>query len=381
MIILIENATSAKSGFWFAVLFGFSTACGPSSLEAPNEGETQLAESVENPGEEGDLGTDDSFFSVPDSVEDERAFSTASGEVTDSDAQTTRTIPAYKSPTDPSRLIPVFEVKFLAQPGERRLISARINAQQNDSTPDVLLMAAVSLSCNYSSAPTSSAGATENTLRGRTTVLTPRFIYTYRESTAHTVTCRLSATGRRPRPVSGTSSRNVWVVDTGSSLTASAPVGPMSRTLVSGARSRVLDRGESWTPIFESFHVDAGLSSFQLISDHKVTTCSSVGGSSDATGTDMCAGRVSRSGTDIRLTVKARQRTNSGDWCGEPQVIESIVTRVTPDIHHQMLFNSGTVKVNPACSTAFVVTGTLENDSGADIVIHAGSERTLVVTP
>jgi hypothetical protein len=310
----------------------------------------------------------------------------ASDEIVDSTAQTTRTIPAYLPTDSNERTIRTFEVTFTAQPNERRLISGLVNAYQKSSTPDELLMASVSVSCEPQSAPAYSVGSVQNTLRGKTTVLTPRFVYAYPNSTAGTVTCRLGASGARPRPVSsGQETDNVWQVENGSSLTASAPIGSKSQTFISTDTSRVLNADEYWRTFDQqAFEVDAGTTTFRILSDHKVTTCSSVGGSSDATAEELCRGRTSTQGTTMHHMLRVRQKKEDGSWCTDSTVIYDKPTPlITKDIHHYMIFSEGEpVNVESTCgSNKFTVTSTLINESGADVMVHAPSERTMIVVP
>lgn len=314
------------------------------------------------------------------SVDTQPAIAAPSTAVSDSTAESTRTIPAYKDPDDPTRRIRVFTVSFEAVAGEKRYITSRINAYPPTTTPDELLMASITVICYPTGEPRASVGATQNTLRGTATVLTPRFVYTV--PSTGTVNCHLYATGLRPRPVStGDVTDNVWIVDSGSSLSASVPMPDWTETVVIDAASRVLDIGTQWTPINTWVSVAAGTPEFELVSDHKVTTCSSVGGSSDSTtnGADLCEGRVTRTGTTVNLTVKARQRDGSGSWCGDAQLVSSYDAFVSVDVHHKMLFSKGVVTVNPTCAPTFQVTGTVRVVDGADLMVHAPSEYTLLV--
>jgi hypothetical protein len=333
----------------------------------------------EDTSDPSDPGTDDTIEIPPDDL-GIPVSETATMWITDTTAESTRTIPAYLDPQDPDRVINVFEIRYPAIEGEKRLVAAKILARQPSRTPDSLLMAAVTLACYPSGYPRSSIGATQNTLRGHTATLTPRLVYTAPRT--GTVVCRVAAVGRRPRPSSGATSHNVWLVDVGSSISASAPLTAWSRYLVSEARSRVLDAGEQWTPVIESVHVDPFAGAFTLISDHKVTTCTSVGGSRDGTtnGLDLCVGRVGSAASDGELTVKARQRTISGDWCGESQTAVSQSFRIDRDVHHGMLFSAGTVHVDPSCASTFVITSTLRLRSGTDLMVHGGSVSTSIVS-
>jgi hypothetical protein len=195
--------------------------------------------------------------------------------------------------------------------------------------------------------------------------------------------CRIEATGSRPRPVGyGEARRNIWQVRDGSFLSVSEPLPSWSTTLTSSARSRVLNAGERWTPVARTVAV-GDVRSFELVSDHKLTTCSAVGGSLDAStaGKDLCTNRVSRAGSTYRLVVTAAQRTRSGGLCGRVQTVQSLRANVPADVHHRMLFTKGLVTVSqaPGCVPKFKIAGTIVHLSGADLMVHAPSERTVVL--
>ena len=310
-----------------------------------------------------------------------RAAEPRVAEYSDSRADEGRTVPAYLDPEDADRIVRVFSVTFWARQGERRYITSRVLARQATSTPDTLLMASVSVSCSPSKEGVSNAGATQNVLRGDRVVLTPRFVYVVPRTGM--VGCVLVASGLRPRPsASGPSTANVWYVELGSYLEVSEPMGWWPRSLASRATSRVIARGQRWTPIASIVPVGADETSFELVSDHKVTTCSSVGGSRDSStdGRELCAGRVSTRGSWVRLVVSAVQLGRQGRACAKPQVFRSL-RKVTPEVHHAMVFSTSVVPVSRAasCGSRFAVRGSIEHAGGADVVIHAPSERTSVL--
>jgi hypothetical protein len=291
-----------------------------------------------------------------------------------------RTVPAYLTAVDPDRLVRLHTLRFWARAGEKRYITSEIVGWQPTTTPDQLLMAAVSVSCSPGSLVTS-AGATQNLLRGTAARFNPRFVFTPERTGM--AACRLDATGSRPRPKLFSPARqNVWRVRDGSFLSVSRPLPRWSRNLTSSARSRVLDPGERWAPVARTVRV-GDVRSFELVSDHKVTTCSATGGSRDSTtlGKDMCTNRVSRAGSTYRLVVTASQRTRSGGPCGERQVVVSRRVGVAPDVHHRMLFTKGLVSVSHAagCVPRFRIVGTIVHLRGADLMVHAPSERTAVL--
>ena len=298
----------------------------------------------------------------------------------DTSADQARTIPAYLGSSDPHRIVRVFSVEFWAQAGERRYITSQVVARQPASTPDTLLMASVSVTCSPDNGGVVNAGATENLLRGSASVFTPRFVYAAPRTGM--VACVLVASGLRPRPASwGSASRNVWVVDSGSFLSVSEPMGRWTQSVETQARSRVLTGHEHWTPIATVVRVGAS-DAFELTSDHKVTTCSAVGGSRDATTFDreLCSSRVSTQGTVVRLVVSAVQLDARGEPCAGAQVF-SRLRRVSAEVHHAMVFSKSVVQVSDAraCRREFAIRGSLVHVGGADVVVHGPSERTALL--
>jgi hypothetical protein len=296
-------------------------------------------------------------------------------------ADETRTIPAYIDADDPRRTVRVFSVRFYAHAGERRFVATQVVARQPSSTPDPLLMAAVSITCSPALGGVVNAGATQNLMRGSAATFTPRFVYVVPRTGM--VACVVTATGLRPRPsASGYRSANVWQVDSGSYLSVSDPIGSWPRSIETTARSRVLDHGEHWTPIRRRVSVGR-VSSFRVVSDHKLTTCSAVGGSRDTTtaGRELCDNRVSTIGSTLRLVVRAVQLTSRGRPCAEAQVVAQRLARVRAAVHHQMVFAGGEVSVSraPGCVPDFNLFGTLTQVWGADVVVHATSELTSVL--
>ena len=287
----------------------------------------------------------------------------------------------WLSPTDPERYVRVMSVRFWARQGERRYITSQVVARQPSGTSDPLLMAAVSVTCSPQAGGVANAGATQNLLRGSATTMTPRFVY--RAPRTGMAACVLTASGLRPRPSAvGYPSSNLWYVAPGSFLAVSAPVPRWGGTMSTDERSRVLDQGEAWAPVRRIVRVGP-VREFELVSDHKLTTCAAVGGSRDSStqGRELCAGRVDRTGTTVRLVVTAVQRRRTGGSCGAPQVVDDRLAWVRASVHHRMVFSKGVVRVSraPGCTREFLVTGTIRHVRGADVLVHAPSERTSVL--
>lgn len=280
----------------------------------------------------------------------------------------------------PERTVRIFAMRLRVRKGERRLITAKIYAAQPHSTSDPVLMAAVSVMCSPRPSGVRNAGSTQNLVRGHRSLMTPRFVY--RATASGTVTCTVRASGKRPRPNWRGHRSNAWKVSHGSYLSASQPLGLWSRTLVNSSRSKILStHRRSWTTISRRVWIGAG-TSFQVLADHKVTTCSSPGGSKDATtqGRDLCRHRVSRKGTRVRTRLIVVQLTRSGHACAAPQVSYGS-RKVTPAIHHAMVFNRVRMKVHhrKGCTSQFWVRSQVLHRSGAAMLVHAPSDRLTIL--
>ncbi|WP_405059212.1 hypothetical protein OG474_41705 [Kribbella sp. NBC_01505] len=290
----------------------------------------------------------------------------------------TRTVPAY----DEGRLVQVFEANFWASAGERRYISSNVLAKQGTGTSDPLLMAQTSIIC--AGTGSQQVGANMNVQRGQSITLNPRFVFISQNS--GNVSCKLYAAGRRPDPTGSPASSNTWFVDYGSYLAVSAPMPSWTRTFDTSSLTskRLDDPGDNWTPIDKTFTIASGVTQFDLISDHKVTVCSSSGGSEDSTTNGpLCTGDVVVPGGDsvVSLTVRVRQKTAGGAWCGGPQtLVDGKTYLVTREIHHRMLFSKGVVTVDPDCAPVFTVTANIKLESGVATVVHAPNETTLVTS-
>lgn len=293
---------------------------------------------------------------------------------------TARRVPAASASTDSDHARTLLALRFRADAGERRLVSAHVVGYQPRATPDRYLMAAMSLACWPSSSGVAGSGATQNLERGRKTALDMRFVYVAPRS--GTVSCVVRAFGSRPRPTYGGSVRNSWYAWYGSTLSAGARQPDWAATRDSGSVSRVVHRGGAVRTFPRRVQSIGGLGRARLFSDHKVTTCSSSGGSRDATtgGRELCAPYVNPIGSRVRLTVRAHQWGASGA-CRTRTVIDRVY-RVTPEVHHRMIDASGVLRPSRAvgCERRYTVSTVLRGVGGAPFVLHAGSERTTVVS-
>lgn len=279
----------------------------------------------------------------------------------------------------PRETVRILQVVFRAKAGERRLITAKVYARQPRTTGDPVLMAAVSMGCSPRARGVRSAGSTQNLVRGHRSLLTPRFVY--RVPRTGRVACTVYATGERPRPHRGGARRNAWRVSDGSYIAVSQPLRHWSRSIGTSARSRVVRPHRQWSPISTRVWIGAGRS-FQLLADHKVTTCSSPGGSKDSTtqGRNLCRFHVRSGGTRVRSRITVVQLDRRGHACAPRQVFLGS-RMVTPSVHHAMLFQRERVRVarRKGCTQRFWIRSTLLNSRGATMMVHAPSERLAVL--
>lgn len=303
----------------------------------------------------------------------------------------TRTIPAYKSKDGEYHAVRAFKISFRAYAGERRYISARVQAKQPSSTPDQLLMATANVVC-YRGKQAYSASATQNLLRGKSATWTPRMVFVVPgdvredEYERPTINCYLVLAGSRPRPASGPASKNVWLLGEDSFLAVSSQMPSWARTMDNrGIKSKRLDKGRSMTTYSKIVTLDEDVEEFNLISDHKVTVCSTNTGSRDETtgGKELCQGHVSKSvrSSQVAFYVVAQQlRESNGEPCASPQVVENWRrVSVARDVHHKMVYSKNLVKLNPDCGHQFEITTRVKVTEGADTVVHGPSEMLTIV--
>lgn len=300
----------------------------------------------------------------------------------DRTADRTRTVPAYLPTYRRDRVVPVFSVRFRASAGERRYVATKVVAEQGRTTPDQLLLASLSLTCTPTAAGVRTAGASRNVMRGHATGLVARFVYV--APTTGDVVCRVWASGLRPRPSSsGYQSANTWQVGRTSRLWVSAVVPWWNRSVSTSRRSRVLRAGEGLS-VRRVVGVGSEATTFEVAADHKVTTCSAVGGSRDSStaGRELCSGRVSRSGSGVRLVVRALQEARRGARCGVARTVVDRLSWVAADVHHSTVSGAGRVRVSHAsgCLPKFVITSRIGHRHGADLVVHAPSYRGTIVS-
>jgi|GEM_PF-3875951 len=294
----------------------------------------------------------------------------------DSAAQTTRTVRA-----DTGESLLVFTVSFASVVGQRRLVSGEVNAHQPTTTTDELLMAVVSVACTNGTA--GGYGGVENTLRGGTTQFRLQFVHV--AAATGSTTCNLVAKAGRPRPVGTDAASNVWYVESGSALRVSVPTTDWSESEKSEAVSLLRTAGQYWTPVVGKQSVARG-TAVAVIAQQKVTSCTTVGGSSDGTtgDVDLCAGHVDTTGSRVRLDVFARQRNvDDTGYCMPAVKIGTQSRLIDRNVHHGQFHVTGAFTTSTAvgCGTVVHYYGTTTIESGSDAVVHAPSAQVTIVNP
>ncbi|MBZ5735131.1 hypothetical protein K8Z61_11550 [Nocardioides sp. TRM66260-LWL] len=287
----------------------------------------------------------------------------------------TRTIPA----TGDS--ITVFKLSFTADSTKNYYVSTSITESQPSSTSDELLYSQVNLTC--AGQGTQVQGSTTNTFAGQSITVTPRMVYDPQSSGP--VTCSVTAKSGRPRPASPDTqpNSNYWTVDTGSKLSISQGMDSWTGEVGQTSPNRLLTSSSpNYTPSSDEVSLPNSLTSFDLISDHKLTVCTSdSGGAGGEDGAD-CSGYIDRNGSStVQLTVKVRQKYSNGEWCGSSQTVISRSIDISRNRHHVMSFNKVNIDPIVGCARRFVITTSFELASGSTAtIVHGSYENTLLTS-
>jgi hypothetical protein len=314
-------------------------------------------------------------------------------DVSDSTANSSRTIHAHE---DGNLTVEMFKISFTAAAGEKRRIRGQINVSMPGSAADDILLVIAGIQCASGTSHAGGAdaailGNAQNVLRGGNLTLLPRIVYTATASGIQT--CGLLVNTGRPRPaVPGADDpSNYFTVDGGSSIEATVALHPGS---AQGFRldppSRLLESGQAYDAASFLWTAPAGVTSFTMSGDVKVTTCTAVGGSLDGTtgGVNLCAGHVVPTGSQVSTVVQALQLKTSDPT--SPCAVTSspptgfTTTTVDKDVHHRMIYGGQNVAVSPAadCSRTFrikVYVKNLASPSLAAFVVHVPSSITAVM--
>lgn len=293
-------------------------------------------------------------------------------EVQDKSANRSRVYTAY---TDDQGSI--FEVQFTTTTtGEKRRIRARIEVIMASTATDDLLVARHGIRCSPVGDPNyEQLYGVRNVLRGQTMVQTPR--YTFTAGAPGDYRCWLWIGSGRPRPSGTGTTSNTFRIGWGSYIHATVPVHPESgQDFTPKDPSHLLHKGQASDENVLTWTAPAGTTMFSANGDSYLTTCTSKSGSTDpVTGKRLCEGYTNTYGTKVITKLIVTQVSADGSsYCAIyrfPSATgrESYITR---DIHHMVVFNSGSVTVNtsPQCSRTFRIKIYVKNKDGGALMVH-----------
>jgi hypothetical protein len=290
--------------------------------------------------------------------------------VQDTTAATTRSVQAYLGSDQVA--VPIFSISFTTTvSGEKRGISGKVIANQASNASDPLLLAAVNVSCaagsTYSTSdPHAKLSNAQNILRGTTITLAPRFIFT--AGIPGQYTCGLTANSGRPRPGSSIDPdlTDRYTIQPGSYLQATVPIHPSSAQgyLTTTPSPLLTNAGDAYDAAVLYWTAPAGVTSFSMTGDLKMTTCTAVAGSRDSTtnGTNLCDGYKVESpfGSTVASVLVAYQiNDEDGTYCATNRYPATgfTITNVSKDVHHKMVYFAATIPVSTArgCGRTFRV--------------------------
>lgn len=292
--------------------------------------------------------------------------------VQDDLANRSRTYTAYTNDTGS-----IFEIRFqTTQPGEKRRIRARLEVVMPSSASDVMLVARHAIRCGVVDNPEyEQLYGVRNVLRGTTMVQTPR--YTFTAGAPGEYRCWLWIGSGRPRPSGTRTSSNTFRVGWGSYLHATVPVDPASaQSFTPGEPSHLLLRGEASDENAFTWTAPPSTSTFSASGDAYLTTCTSVTGSTDpVTGKRLCDGYTKTYGSKVNTRLIVGQLASDGSgYCALSYYPsqQGRQTYITKDIHHAVVYNSGSVPVrtNASCSRNFRIKVFVKVVDGAAVMVH-----------
>jgi hypothetical protein len=119
--------------------------------------------------------------------------------------------------------------------------------------------------------------------------------------------------------------------------------------------------------------VSQATSYVDVISDVKVTTCTSPYGSREGNGPQMCKGHVNRAGTKVRVKVFAMQMADNGGYCNS-KTLSSRTAHVDKMLHHAMFQQAGRYVLTRAngCTSTVRIKAQVTDLNGSDLIVHTG---------
>ncbi|MGD7788649.1 hypothetical protein ACQCX2_10025 [Propionibacteriaceae bacterium Y1700] len=286
----------------------------------------------------------------------------------------------------------VFEISYPAEPGVTRLVNATIVVSQATDTEANGIGVSLGINCRTDGAQSESTGSIENVHRGQQITLRPRMLYT--PTSTGTVVCQLTQRGFIGAPDGTQTGVSRAAIENGSELRHSIGVRDTKQRTYTlptklSTKSAIVGFGQQWGEFPSvSYTVPEGKKGIEVMSDHKVTSCSYSGGSSDSTtdGKDLCTGFTGGKGASVEWFAYVTPLDAEGNACAPKQTIISRSRNVSLETHHASLYGTGTyiLPTTAGCTRNVRVKSYVRNPAtypgGASrFMIHATSERTAIL--
>jgi hypothetical protein len=241
-------------------------------------------------------------------------------------------------------------------PAGLRYVTATVRASRYSSASASRLMLSVTLTCGKESIT-----STTNIMGSGT--LTPRRVMTDAQQ------CHV-------RAVSGLGTRSSDALRVTTTIAAVGLRWASVGYTPTGYPTR-LTPGKAYDAVPTTYTPADNIAYVQVKGDAKVTTCTSEGGSRENGSPNLCAGRVNKSGTKIRVSLVAQQFAPGGGYCAT-KTVASRLLHVNRDVHHQMIYHTGTYTISrsAACTGTVRIKVYIQVLSGADLIVHRGGTIT-----
>jgi hypothetical protein len=290
----------------------------------------------------------------------------------------------------------IFEIFFTTTtPNEQRRVRGLLKMVMPSTASDVMLVSRHTVYCAPagSTATDNRIFGVQNVLRGGSIRMNPRYIFTAAEPGDYH--CWMGISTGRPRPTSTNQTSNILRVDWGSYLEATTAIHPSSaQGFAPKEPSPVVSGGKSYDAALLNWTAPADVSTIAVSGDAYLTTCTSIPGSLDPfldpvidpiTGLHLCT-EINKAGTIVNTRLVVGQRNTAGTGYYQLTYFPSASGRqtlITKDVHHVVLFQSGSVTIStaPDCSRDFKIKVLVKHVSGADLIVHKQGTITGVIPP
>ena len=312
-------------------------------------------------------------------------------------ASTTVRLSAPVLVTDTHRATEVLTTKFQTRLHEKRLVSARVVADQPLDSPTHLTGVLLQLRCTDAAGSQSTSQSITNVESGGRAVQEPRLLLP--SSGTGQSTCQL--TSRLYGEETSVGKTSTVVIRPESTITVSSvlPQWAQEWTWSSADAAKLYSTlvrpGQSQRAMStRSADVPAHTVHLRVQADHKVTVCYFRGGSSDGTtplvtdngGTavhqNLCQANPRAPGALVRSRVNLTRLSDAGNPCAPTVVVIDEESWVGGREHHARVNADGKVSLpqGPECGDRVVLQSWVENTpldagGGLDFVLHAPDER------